>query len=120
MFYRIKSVSTATALLLIFTQVPAYAEPSLMLGLALNFGGGESRLGATAKVLSDNAPDKIVGAAGVTYFFDDKSFGLDAGLGYTFDGGAVTLTYDFTNQSPQISAGLADIRPRPRPIETVC
>lgn len=117
---RTTSFSAATALAIIFLQVPAYAEPSVMLGLAINFGGGESRLGATAKVLTDNEPDKVVGAGGVTYFFDDKSFGFDAGLGYTFDGGAVTLTYDFTNQSPQISAGLADIKPRPRPIETVC
>ena len=120
MRYRTRPVSGATALIMIFTQVPAYAEPAVMVGLALNFGGGESRLGATAKVLSNNEPDKFVGASGVTYFFDDKSFGFDAGLGYTFDGGAVTLTYDFTNQSPQIAAGLADIKPRPKPIETVC
>lgn len=81
-----------------------------MLGLSLNFGGGETKLGATVKILSDNRPDKVVGAAGVTYFFDDGDIGLDAGIGYTFKGGAATLTYDFLNQSPQLSAGLANIK----------
>lgn len=120
MTFNTNAKAASTAIFLIFSQVPAYAETTVMLGLALNFGSGEPRVGATAKVLTDNDPDKLVGASGVTYFFDDKSFGFDVGLGYTFDGGAVTLTYDFTNQSPQISGGLAGIKPKPRQIETIC
>jgi hypothetical protein len=114
-FKNIKTAA-ATAVVLVLSQVPAYAESSVMLGLSLNFGGGESKLGATAKILSDNRPKKVVGAAGVTYFFDDGSIGLDAGIGYTFKGGATTFTYDFLNQSPQLSIGLANIKE----IKSVC
>ena len=109
--FPIKKVVCATSMLLLLSQVPAYAEPGVMLGLSLNFGGGESRLGATAKVLSDNRSNEFVGAAGVTYFFDNSGIGLDAGIGRTFDGGAITFTYDFVNKSPQLSAGF---------INTVC
>ncbi|MGL6209389.1 MAG: hypothetical protein ACRC14_06120 [Paracoccaceae bacterium] len=81
----------------------------MMIGLSLNFGGGEKpALGLTGKVLSDDEEDKVVGAAGATYFFDGY-WGIDAGLGYTFDDSAVTLTYDFLNKRPQLSAGWADI-----------
>ena len=113
-----KSLSGATALLLVMTQVPAYAEPALMLGLAFNFGAGESRVGATAKILSDNQTDQVVGAAGATYFFDDSSLAFDAGLGVTFDGGAITLTYDFTNESPQLSLGA--VNTKDPVVHTVC
>jgi hypothetical protein len=116
-----KIKACATALALILLKVPAYADPTVMLGLSLNFGGGESKLGATAKLLSNDAPNEFVGAAGITYFFDDGSVGLDAGLGYTFDNSAVTFTYDFLNESPQLSAGWADIaQPRPKSIDTIC
>jgi hypothetical protein len=109
-------MAAATAIILVLTQVPAFADPAVMLGLSLNFGGDESKLGATAKILSDNRPEEVVGAAGVTYFFDDGSVGLDAGIGYTFKGGAATFTYDFLNQSPQLSIGLANIKE----INSVC
>jgi hypothetical protein len=103
---------------LILSQVPAYAEPTVMLGLSLNFGGGDTKFGVTSKLLSDDEIDKTVGAVGLTYFFDDRSVGFDAGLGYTLDGGAVTLTYDFTNGSPQLSAGVANTKEPV--IHTVC
>lgn len=101
------SLST-TALVTTLLAAPAVADPTYMLGLALNFGGGETQLGVTAKILSDNRPEEVVAAAGVTYFFDG-TFGADVGVGYTFDDGAVTLGYDFLNRSPQIAAGWADI-----------
>ena len=116
MAIRIKSLSSATAIAMIFAQVPAYAEPTMMLGLALNFGGGESKVGATAKILSNNKPKEFVGVAGITYFFNDGSFGVDAGIGYSSNKGAVTLTYDFLAESPQFSAGLAAMAP----IVSVC
>ena len=118
MGFRLKSSAMATALFLILSRVPAYAEPSLMLGFALNFGGGATRLGVTSKVLSDNQTDQVVGVAGVTYFFDDKSVAFDAGVGYTLHDSAITLTYDFTNSSPQLSAGAANTKEPV--INTVC
>lgn len=108
-----KSLACATGLAFIISNVPAYADPTVMFGLALNFGASGTKIGATAKVLSSNEPNEVVAAAGVSYFFDDGSIGTDAGLGYTFDGGAVTLTYDFSHGSPQISGGVANI-------ESVC
>ena len=118
MSFRVQSSVMATALFLILSRVPAYAEPSLMLGFALNFGGGATKFGVTSKVLSDNQTDQLVGVAGITYFFDDKSVAFDAGVGYTLDGSAITLTYDFTNGSPQISAGA--VNTKDPVINTVC
>lgn len=104
-----KALSGSTAILTLLLSCPAYADPTFMVGLSLNFGGGqEPALGVTGKVLSSDQPDEVVGAAGATYFFDGY-WGLDAGLGYTFDNSAITLTYDFLNERPQISAGWADI-----------
>jgi hypothetical protein len=108
-----KSLASSTALLTLFLSCPAFADPTVMVGISLNFGGGEKPAwGVTGKILSSDRPDEVVGAAGTTYFFDGY-WGLDAGIGYTFDDGAVTLTYDFLNSRPQISAGWADI-------ESVC
>jgi hypothetical protein len=112
-FSPVKSLASSTALATLLLSCPSYADPTVMIGLALNFGGGEKpALGLTGKVLSSNKEDEVVGAAGATYFFDGY-WGLDAGIGYTFDDSAVTLTYDFLNKRPQISAGWADI-------ESVC
>ena len=118
MKFKIKPIGCATALFLVMSQVPAYSEPALMVGLAFNFGGGESKIGATAKILSDDQADQVVGAAGGTYFFDDRSLAFDAGLGVTFDGGAITLTYDFMNESPQLSLGA--VNTKDPVVNTVC
>ena len=99
----------STAIMSMMAGTAAQSEPTIMLGLAMNFGGGESAsLGVTAKILSSNKPDSFVGAAGVTYFLDDGGyFGADIGIGRTFTNSAVTLGYDFLNNRPQISAGWA-------------
>ena len=104
-----KKLLTTTAILSIMTGTAVRSEPTLMLGLAINFGGGKSAsLGMTAKVLSDNRENRFVGAAGITYFFDDGGyFGADIGIGRTFQNSAATLGYDFLNNRPQISAGWA-------------
>jgi len=108
-----KSLACATGLALLLSTVPSYADPTIMFGLALNFGRSGLEPGVTAKVLSSNAPDEIVGVAGVTYYFGDGSIGADAGVGYTFEGGAVTLSYDFTHGAVQTAIGSANI-------ESVC
>ena len=110
MMFSAAKVVCATALSLIMVTVPAYAGPAIMFGLSYNFGSGTPRFGATTKVLSSDESNEVVAAAGVTYFFDDNSFGWDAGLGYTFDGAAVTFSYDFTHRAPQISVGLGNIK----------
>ncbi|MDB4221872.1 hypothetical protein N9809_07350 [Amylibacter sp.] len=104
-----KKLLYTSALALVLSSTQVASKPSLMLGLAFNFGGDKDiRLGLTAKLLSSDQPNEIVGALGASYFLDD-SFGLDAGLGYTFDNSAISLTYDFINERPQISAGFANI-----------
>lgn len=110
MRFSFKKIIGATAIYLIISTVPAYADTGLIFGLSYNFGAGTPKLGATAKVLSSDASDELVAAAGVSYFFDDKSIGWDIGLGYTFVGGAVTVSYDFAHKSPQISVGLGNIK----------
>jgi hypothetical protein len=106
-----KNLLASTALLLVMTCSAALAEGALMLGLSVNFGGGKDpSYGATAKLLSSNHRDEVVGAAGVSYFFDQGGYlGLDAGVGYTFDDAAAVLSYDFLNKRPQISVGWANI-----------
>ncbi len=106
-----KSLLTTTALVSAMIGSAAFAEGTLMLGLSVNFGGGkDAAYGVTAKLLSSNVRDSIVGAAGVTYFMDNGGyFGADAGLGYTFDHSALVLSYDFLNNRPQVSAGWANI-----------
>lgn len=104
-----KLLVSSTAMALVISACPTYADPTVMVGFSMNFGGGEKpALGLTAKILSSDRVNETVGAAGVTYFFDGY-WGLDAGIGYTFDGSAITLTYDFLNERPQLSAGWADI-----------
>ena len=106
-----KNLLSSTAVISLFMGSAAMAEPTFMLGLAINFGGGSApAVGITGKVLSSDVRDRVVGAAGLSYFFDNGGyFGADVGLGYTFNNSAVTLGYDFLNKRPQVSAGWADI-----------
>ena len=104
-----KSLASSTALATLLLSCPTYADTTTMLGLSMNFGGGEEpALGLTVKVLSSDARHELVGAAGATWFFDGY-LGLDAGIGYTLNRGAITLTYDFMNKRPQLSSGWAEI-----------
>lgn len=107
----VKALLSNTALVTALLGSPVLADPTVMVGLALNFGGGKDpAVGVTAKVLSADRADEVVGAAGLSYFFQDGGYlGADIGLGYTFDNGAVTLGYDFLNRRPQLSAGWAEI-----------
>lgn len=111
MVSRMKKLLMTTAMASVMMTSVALAEGTVMLGLSVNFGAGKDpSVGVTAKVLSDNKRDSVVGAAGVSYFFDNGGyFGVDAGLGYTFTQGAAVLSYDFLNKRPQLSAGWANI-----------
>jgi hypothetical protein len=84
----------------------AQADPAGMLGLSYSFNG---EFGVTAKILSSSDEDEFVAAVGATYYpFADKSFGLDAGVGYTVEDAATVLSWDFLQEAAQISIGYAD------------
>ena len=105
-----KKFLSTTAIVGCMVATPALADPTVMLGLSINFGGAQSnQVGITGKVLTDNKQDTVIGAAGVTYFPGTGAWGVDAGLGYNFDDTTATLTYDFVNQGAQLAAGWADL-----------
>lgn len=107
-----KNLKSTTALASVFLTSQAMADPTVMVGLSFNFGGGETvSTGLSIKLLSDDKAETVVGAAGVSYFFDNGGyFGLDAGMGYLFNADiATTLTYDFINNRPQFGVGYADV-----------
>lgn len=92
---------------------PAYAgSPTVMLGLAFNFGADpKENIGVTAKVISNNDPDRFIFGGGGTYFpLAKEQFGLDISAGYLADHAAVTAGYDFMRWTPQISAGWVPTR----------
>lgn len=106
------NLKATTAVLSVLLSSQAMADPTVMFGLSFNFGGGEPvSTGLSVRLLSDDTANTVVGAAGVSYFFDNGGyFGLDAGLGYLFDTDiATTLTYDFINNRPQFGVGYADV-----------
>ena len=89
-----------------------FDQPSVMLGVTFNFGGGaaEQNFGITAKVLSNDWQDYQAAAVGVTYFpmKADHKLGLDASLAYKGTFAVGTIGWDFLNQQPQVSAGYVD------------
>lgn len=89
---------------------PAFADPTVMIGLSWTFGGSQSgQFGVSGRVLSDNVKEEWVGAVGATYYFGSGEFGVDAGIGYNWENTPITLTYDFLNRGAQIGLGWADL-----------
>ena len=83
------------------------ADVTYMAGVSYAFNG---QFGLTLKALSDDNKSRVVGALGATYYpLAPKPFGIDAGVGYTYDDAAVTVSWDFLQEAAQISAGYADI-----------
>jgi hypothetical protein len=117
----VKNLLLTTALITLMATSPALADPAAMVGLSFDFGRDDwsEGLGLTAKVLSSDEQDHIVGALGATWFPMDqqKPYGIDLSAGYTFDNTAVTAGYDFINMTPQVSAGWADTQDKkPAPV----
>jgi len=117
----VKNLLLTTALITVMATGPAFADPAAMVGLSFDFGHDDwtQGVGLTAKVLSSDEQDHLVGALGATWFPMDqqKPYGIDLGVGYTFDNTAVTAGYDFINMTPQVSAGWADTQDKkPAPI----
>ena len=89
-----------------------FDQPTVMLGIAFNFGGAASTqsFGITAKVLSNDWQDYQSAAVGVTYFpmKDTDNLGLDVGLAYKATTAVGTVGWDFLNSAPQFSSGYVD------------
>ena len=89
-----------------------FDQPTVMLGISFNFGGGSStqNFGITAKILSNNWQDYQAAAVGMTYspMKADHKVGLDASLAYKGTFAVGTIGWDFLNQQPQVSTGYVD------------
>ena len=90
-----------------------FDQPSLMIGVVFNFGGGASAgqgLGITAKILSNDWQNYQAAALGVTFFpmKETKKVALDASLAYKWDGAAASIGWDLTNSKPQFGLGYVD------------
>ena len=86
----------------------AYAgSPTVMLGLSFDFGANpKENIGITAKVISNDTPDRFIVGAGGTYFpFATQQFGADLSAGYVTKDVAAMAGYDFMRLTPQVSAG---------------
>jgi hypothetical protein len=93
----------------LFTTSALAGSPTVMLGIAFDFGANpKENIGITGKVISNDQPGRFVVGAGGTYFpFAREQFGADISGGYLTDHAAVTAGYDFMRWTPQISAGWA-------------
>jgi len=103
---------------LLAASTTAMASPGLMFGISYNFGG---TFGITVKALTSNKQHRGVGEVGLSYFptAPGSKFGVDAGAGYNFHNGSVTLGWDFLNSKVQLGAGYVNTvhkhQPAPAP-----
>lgn len=106
-----KKYMATTAILGSLLAVPAFADPTFMIGITTTFGGNQpGQVGVSARLLTENKKDSLTGVAGVTYFPQNNSWGLDAGLGYNFNKNiTAAVSYDFLNRGFQLSAGWSDL-----------
>jgi hypothetical protein len=115
-----KKLFATTAILSLLATNAALADPAIMMGLSVNFGGGgELAPGVTAKVLSSDEQDQAVAAAGVSYFPGAANpLGFDISAGYNFNEGTALIGYDLLHTQFQASAGWVntqDEEPMPEP-----
>lgn len=93
---------------------PAHADVGAMVGVGYTFGG--PGLSLTVKALSSDRQDRVVAAAGVSFYpFLKNKIGVDLGVGYQGDNSAVVLSWDFLQAAPQISGGWANTKDNPPP-----
>jgi len=100
-----KTLFATTALTGVLMASSAAADPAFSLGLSFSFGGGQDMdYGVSARILSSDERNTGVAMAGVTYYFNEGNIGVDAGVGYNFEGDHnVGFTYDFLNGQPVLS-----------------
>lgn len=108
-----------TVVLISFLLVASltYADPSAFFGLTYNLGAPVTDLGFSVKVLSTDKEDKGAVDLGISYFpfANEGKFGIDAGAGYLFNNGAVTLGWDFLNMKPQVGVGYVNTKEDKQP-----
>jgi len=84
------------------------ADTGVFVGIVYDFGP-KSDLGFSAKLVSDDEEDQLVGTLGFSYFpTASYKLGADIGLGYTYKNGLVTAGYDVFNKKPQFGIGYMD------------
>ncbi len=106
-----KNYRTLLASLLLCSSASVMADTGVFIGVVYDFGGSNAKqgLGLSAKLVSSDEPDKVVGAIGFSYFPQaTNKLGADISVGHTFDNGLVTLGYDVFNKQPQIGLGYMD------------
>ncbi|MBX2809066.1 MAG: hypothetical protein KTR20_10595 [Cellvibrionaceae bacterium] len=97
---------TLIMLVCLMFSYTAKADVTYMVGVSLTLTGD---VGFTGKLLSNDKEEKLVLAAGATYYpFSGNIFGVDASAGYILENGTVTGGWDFIQQVPQFSLGFAD------------
>ena len=101
-----KKLILAAALALGATTM-THASPGVMFGVSFNTGTG---LGLSVNLLSSDRRDRTVGTVGTSWYPATNRFGVDAGIGRTFDDGAATVSWDFVTNSPKIGIGYVDTR----------
>lgn len=100
-----KLLGKCLAACLLIASTAAKADPGVMVGVSYNFGG---TVGFTVKAVSDNNPNELVAAAGVSFFPWEKSskWGVDLGAGYNYESNTtITAGWDFLNGTVQMSGG---------------
>lgn len=106
-----KKLLMSTAIVGSLTAAPAFADPTVMIGFSVAFGGGgqQGQLGISGRILSADKRDEWVGAIGGTYYPGSGKFGIDVGMGYTFSNTPMTFSYDLVNNHALLGLGWADL-----------
>ena len=89
-----------------------FDQPSVMLGIAFNFGGAASvqNFGIPANVLSNDFQGYQATSVGMTYFpkKESNNLGLDVGLAYKAATAVGTVGWDYFGNQLQFSTGYVD------------
>lgn len=104
-----RGIKGMMAAALLTAATTAGAGPAAMFGISYTIQSGD--VGLTAKVISDNRKNRVVGAAGLSYYpwSPVKKFGIDVSGGYLFDGVAVTAGWDFLKSDYHVAAGYVNV-----------
>ncbi|NKX46185.1 hypothetical protein [Roseicyclus persicicus] len=88
---------------------PAAADVNVMLGGTVTFGANRgTELGVSLRLLENNRRDESTLGAGVTYFPQSNTVGIDVFAGYLMDHSVFGLGYDLVQGTPVMSFGYVD------------
>jgi hypothetical protein len=107
----VKHVPLTTTLAFLAGLTPAMADPALMLGGTVTFGATQApNFGITARLLENNRKNESSLGAGVTYYLNSGTIGVDVFAGYNFDRGAFGFGYDLVQGAPVVSLGMVNTK----------